>query len=131
VTTDGGLRPLFKKHIPEGDWVSVETWSTGRGVPDLNYCINGHEGWIELKTTEGWAVTVRPEQVAWIERRLRAGGRVFLAVRRKRHELWLLAGEDARALMLHGLKALNPLYRSDMEGPSRWNWSLISKILQT
>ena len=64
--TDARLRQVFKEHLPDFDIQSVETWGTGRGVPDMNFCCNGIEGWIEFKMTKHWRVTVAPEQVAWI-----------------------------------------------------------------
>ena len=30
---DGGLRALFRQHLPEVDWQSIETPMTGGGVP--------------------------------------------------------------------------------------------------
>jgi len=72
---NGGLRQLFRAKLPGFDWVSIESGSTGGGIPDSNYCvrtndITGIEGWIEHKQTDGWAVTLRPEQVGWIARRV-------------------------------------------------------------
>jgi len=67
----------------------VET-TTSFGVPDVNYCIRGAEGWLELKA---WEVTqrprdsrfivpkLRPDQVSWLVRRRRARGRAFLCCR--------------------------------------------------
>lgn len=142
MTTDGGLRPLFKKHLPPGsDLQPVETWSTGQGVPDLNYCIAGAEGWVELKGTATNKVIITPQQVAWAERRLRAGGRVFLTVR-KQHaggprrgavvdELWLFPGNLTRAVAQHGLnhERAPPLYRG-AGGPGSWDWQAIAQFLR-
>lgn len=52
--------------------------TTGRGIPDLNFCLAGQEGWIEGKLARGTSVALRPEQFAWCQRRVRAGGRVFV-----------------------------------------------------
>lgn len=113
---DGGLRQLVQKNIPEADWCPVETSGTGRGVPDLNYCLNGYEGWIECKATDTRAVDLRPEQVAWLERRARAGGRVTVMVRRKHSggprkgdpvdEIWVLDGAYAQRIKQEGLHLL-------------------------
>jgi hypothetical protein len=134
---DGNLRAIFAKRIPEAHWQSVETWSTGRGVPDINYCLDGIEGWIEAKRTATNAVGMRPEQVAWIEMRVRAGGRVFIAVRKMCEEgprkgpaidaLYLFAGQHVRHLLLHGLpQDARPWHG----GPSKWDWELIRKTLR-
>ncbi len=140
---DGDLSRLFQKHLPEAHIQSVETWSTGRGVPDLNYCLNGCEGWIELKATAAWAVTLEPGQVAWIERRARAGGRIFLAIRRKStpgpqkgagvDELWLLRHGAARELVISGvgLSDLAPKHILGVWGgrPSAWDWDQVKHFL--
>lgn len=80
---DGGLRIIFRRHIPEADWQSIETGGVSRGVPDANYCLDGHEGWVEFKRTDGWTVPLGKEQSAWITRRVRHGGRVLVGVRQR------------------------------------------------
>lgn len=149
---DGGLRQLFRKHLPLADWQSVETGGTGRGVPDSNYCFPnpsggfGTEGWIEFKTTEGYAVRLRPEQIAWMCRRARRGGRVFVAVRRwcsagprreAADELWLVAGAGGPELLTVGLGGLTstprgpkwPLLGAWHGGPARWHWPAVAALL--
>lgn len=141
MTTDGGLGKEFKHNIPVAHWQSVETWSTGQGVPDLNYCINGREGWIELKATSGWKVNISPEQVAWIERRMRNGGCVTIAVRRKSEagprkgkatdELWLFPPREIRKLAKGPINALGvDNYAIYHGGPASWNWLDIQGILR-
>ena len=141
---DGNLSSLFQKHLPMAHWQSVETWSTGRGVPDLNYCLEGTEGWIELKSTAAWAVKIEPGQVAWIERRARAGGRVFVAVRRisapgprkgaGADELWLLDHRAARELATPGVGLddlpYNLVKRFCIGGPAHWAWGEIRRSLK-
>src|SRR4051812_1390886 len=114
---DGGLRKLFREHVP-GDWTSIESGSTSGGIPDSNFCIpvarRGYlavEGWIEFKQTKGHAVTLAPAQVGWISRRVRNGGRVWIAVRQQapagprreaRDALWLIPGIWAKRAKLEG-----------------------------
>jgi hypothetical protein len=127
---DGRLRQLFKAHLPEFDWQSIDVTS-GRGVPDSNACYDGIELWIEHKATKGQRVIVRPEQVAWIERRLRHGGRVFIAVRRfnsRTDELFLLCGAAARFLA-RGQWPSTLALSHWQGGPARWNWPEIKTIL--
>jgi hypothetical protein len=136
--SDGNLRQLFQKHLPSVHWQGIETWSTGQGVPDMNGCWNGHEFWIENKKTEGWAVNFEMGQVAWIERRIRVGGRVFLAVRRMvpagprrgkaKDELWLFHGAMARAVADFGLADVEPIDKFE-GGPAKWCWTTIAMIL--
>ena len=125
---DGGLRKLFRAHIP-GHWQSIETGGVGRGVPDSNYCINGVEGWVEYKKTKHWKIgSLKPEQVAWIFRRVREGGRVWLAVRRAEDELWLIDGHWIREVAVGGIKSAEEWVRWE-GGPSKWNWDEVRYVL--
>jgi len=146
---DGGLRQLFRAKLPGFDWVSIESGSTGGGIPDSNYCvrtndITGIEGWIEHKQTDGWAVTLRPEQVGWIARRVRCGGRVWVAVRRRTvggprqgeaaDQLWLLHGRHAVAAKATGLRgpwATPGTVHTWHGGPAAWDWRAIAAVLVT
>lgn len=136
---DGGLRSLFRDYVP-ADWCTVETGMTAQGVPDSNFCAQGVEGWVEYKQTTGWAVTLRTEQIGWITRRCRAGGRVFIAVRRRTlggarteaaDELWLCRGSYAPDLKLNGLREApqDALLGRWTGGPSRWDWPAVREIL--
>ena len=116
----------------------VENSGLGRGVPDLNGCLMGIEVWLELKATQGWAVLVLPEQAAWAERRARAGGRVFFAVRRHckagprrpaADALYLFGANQGRELRQYGLKKVTPLGYWPGPTPARWNWEQIEQIL--
>jgi hypothetical protein len=139
--SDGHLRSLFQQAIPQFHWQSVETWSTGQGVPDCNFCGLGKEGWIEFKLTAAWRVTISPEQVGWAERRMRAGGKVFVAVRRKNlggpklgkpvDELWLFDAQAARVLIRSGLPDVPFNFRLGKwsGGPSGWDWLKVREIL--
>ena len=138
---DGGLRPIFRKRLPHMHWQSVETGSVGRGIPDSNCCHRGIEFWIEFKTTNAWSVDLRPEQIAWLLRRHRAGGRVFVGVRRQViagprkgpavDELWLVHGWAAAELRQKGLKKISGpavigIYDN---GPASWPWDKIERAL--
>lgn len=140
---DGGLRQKFREHLTSFDWTSIESSLTGGGIPDANFCGCGVEGWIEYKLTDGWAVSFKPMQVPWIMKRVRYGGRVFVAVRRKHDggprrgdpvdELWLYHGRDARALEAYGLNSEQeggpaPLVRAG-GGPARWPWEAVRAAL--
>lgn len=136
--TDGGLRPLFQTNIPHFHWQSVETGGTGKGVPDSNFCHQGLEAWIEFKWTAEWAVTLAPEQIGWHMRRHRAGGRTFVAIRRRvsagarrveDDSLYLYAGRHAIVLREHGLRGdVHPLGVWS-GGPARWDWSAVAAAL--
>lgn len=138
---DGGLSRIIQDKLTEVDWQRIESGTTGGGIPDLNGCdkATGVELWIELKQTDAWSVKFRPEQVAWVERRCRYNGRVFVATRRRTvagprkgeavDEFWLHRGKDIRSIAIHGLeKAEPPLIRCG-GGPSQWWWREIRIVL--
>lgn len=58
-----------------GHYQRIEA-SSGSGIPDINYAHNGMECWIETKIADGWKVRLRPYQWAWMQRRIRASGKV-------------------------------------------------------
>jgi hypothetical protein len=87
---DGGLRVLFREHLPRAQWSSIETGATAGGVPDSEFCFqhktrkNRSQGWIEYKfIRQGRTIPFRKAQFAWLDRRPRYGGRCFVALRRK------------------------------------------------
>jgi hypothetical protein len=143
--SDGGLRSIIHKHLKSvGDFQAIETGLIGGGVPDSNFCIQGKEGWIECKRTSGWTISnMEPSQVAWAERRVRNGGRVFCAVRRlndggprtpKADELWLLPASAMRLLLLKArLNVLHPaqVLGHWVGGPENWDWLAVGKALQS
>lgn len=138
---DGGLRAIFRTKLPRFHWQSVESLGTGKGTPDSNYCFDGVDGWIEMKKTDANKVkSMKPEQVAWAERRLRAGGLTFFAVRETKKAsglyadldaLWLIRGRGGRSLYIGGLSGVSPedLAGRWPGGPRGWDWWAISRIL--
>jgi hypothetical protein len=136
---DGDLRKLFSRNLPMAQWTPIETGTTAQGVPDSEYCFpGGLQGHVEHKRTLGWQVGMRPEQVGWISRRARLGGRVFIAVRQlgtqrgissKRDVLWLFHGLDAAKLSLEGLRGADPLLEMP-GGPGRWDWGTVRIVLE-
>ena len=76
---------LVKPHIPKDAHVQrIETGLTGKGVPDLNYCQNGKEIWIELKSIQGNKSQLSPFQIAWIHNRAKAGGNCYVLIRKNK-----------------------------------------------
>lgn len=138
---DGGLRPLFRTRILRAHWTTIETGAVSRGVPDAEFCFEGAvQGWVEYKASrEGWAVVIRPEQVAWLSRRARYGGRCWLAVRRvgstqrdgSYDELWLFPGGAVAQVKALGLRgALDYRVGHWLGGPARWNWAQIEEMIK-
>jgi hypothetical protein len=133
--SDDGLRPLFFKHLKhECQWVPIETGMVIEGVPDSNYCFDGGiEGWVEFKATDGWRPVFRPHQVAWIDRRSRLGGRVWMATRRRVKQvddLYITPGYLVKELATQGFTD-NVLLDSYCltGGPRKWMWGMVRKIL--
>jgi hypothetical protein len=134
---DGGLRKLFRANLPAFHWMSCETGLTEQGVPDSNGCIDGIEFWIEFKKTATNKVPLRSEQVGWLMRRSRAGGRTFVAIRYHHtggplkgpaiDKLIIYPGASAKQLALTGLRN-SPLFESE-GGPSKWRWGEVGRVL--
>lgn len=148
---DDGLRALFRKHLPgPAHWQTIEHL-LDRGTPDSNVCLStplmcddgtamgyaGTEIWIEYKSVKcGWAVSIRPEQVAWALRRTRMGGRVVIAIRRRVikdgcDDLYLVPGAMTRELKDHGIKSgfLVQSIGRWSGGPRHWNWAEVREAL--
>ena len=124
---DGNLRQLFRSHLPEVFWISVETGATGRGIPDSHGLSHGHSCWIEFKQTKGWKTSLSPEQIAWHLRYARNGGHSWIAIRKRNRvsdELWLMPGGDAeRCVSLREINAdCEIVFRG---GPAKWDWDAI------
>lgn len=136
--TDGGLRGIFSDHLIDFHWNAIESWSTGHGIPDGEFCApNGSQAWVEFKKTDGWAIQFKPGQIAWHERRHRMKGSSFIAVRRRNaargqkvDELYLFSGRDVRALTLGGVRAPDARVLGKWAGgPSKWDWARIRTLL--
>lgn len=140
MSVDDGLRSQFRTNLRRGfHWNSIETGGTGKGIPDSEFCCESIARWIEFKWTDGWAVTLLPEQVAWHVSRAERGGTSFVAVRRHhdggvrkgppQDELWLYHGKWAVELKAGGLRAGVPCLGVWEGGPARWDWPAVRRVL--
>lgn len=128
MSIDGGLHALFKSHFKDWQWTRVESGSVSPGTPDVEFAApGGLSGWIEYKQTSGWKVKFQPLQVPWIHRRARLGGRVFVAVRRKKDYLYLIPGQHVLELEDKGVKDFVPIAGI---GARNWDWSEIEDTLK-
>jgi hypothetical protein len=95
-------RTLMNRMKLFGHFVRIENM-VGVGMPDVSYCIEGHEGFIENKWRASWprdpgdVVTLdhfTPQQRIWIRQRCAAKGRVYvlLEVERPVRQYLLLPG---------------------------------------
>ena len=130
---DAGLRREFRARLVGWQWTSVESPLAAPGCPDSEYCApGGASGWVEYKRTAAFAVTLRPLQVAWLQRRARLGGRCFVAVRRitakGADELWLYPGGRVTELADSGLRTPGPLGVWP-GGPAHWSWAEVGGVM--
>lgn len=142
ASDDGGLRALFRSRIVSAQWTTVETGAVSRGVPDAEFCFDGAvQGWIEYKATRAGSphgVRVRPEQIAWLSRRARYGGRCWIAVRRqgtakggeRYDELHLFPGGAAAEVAALGTRC-DRAVQVWHGGPTRWDWAEIEERIRS
>lgn len=110
------------------------------GIPDVDYCVKGGEGKIELKYIDRAPVRVdtavfhtgglRDAQVIWIHTRVRHGGRVFV-LPQVGGELLLIPGSYARtfnAMTLHQLEKAS-IWAAGGSGINVADWRRLSACL--
>lgn len=136
---DDALRVKLREGLREVHWQSIESAMTGGGIPDANGCFAGVETWCECKKTDGWTCgDVKVTQVGWALARMRHGGRVVLATRRRHaggprkgsgvDELWLHSAAYIVECREGGLRAAPPLLVTS-GGPARWDWPAVLQAL--
>lgn len=92
------------------------------GMPDINFCISGTEGWIELKSPIepkrsstklfGSNHKISQDQKNWFKRQLKAGGIA-----------WLLISTDKRWMLISGryIDEINDLTVEQLQQISKWH----------
>lgn len=112
------LRDKIKFHLDR--WDRMEN-GVGVGMPDINFCIMGCEGWIEMKSpTEpqrrstplfGSNHCLSQDQKNWMKRQTDAGGRAFI-----------LIGTGKRFMLIHGKHAdgLNEMTVEELMDIADW-----------
>ena len=77
--SESALWKDMKKNIGHlGHFSRVESHETSSGIPDVDFCINGTEGHIELKFGRNKAPKIRGSQGKWFKRRVEAGGNPWM-----------------------------------------------------
>lgn len=144
--SDDGLRALFRNHLLQFHWTTIETGMVTMGVADSNYLhYGGVEGWVEHKATRKWSPKIRPQQISWIHRRARLGGRCWIAVRRRHgggprlgdpvDQLWMVPAAHVRELASGGLRMLAgnnygvTRFWYWAGGPGCWDWEAVAGLL--
>lgn len=112
MTPEQKFWQLLKPHIP-GHVNRIEN-STGVGIPDVNYCYNGQETWLELKAGS----QLRISQKIWHYQRSLRAGRVLVIER---------INNDIRIS-----KALPILEKYEVltQEEKPWNWEYLEGILR-
>ena len=75
---------------------SVESHATSPGIPDVDYCINGVSGHIELKVYGSKGL--RQSQILWFKHRIKAGGKPWILIYSV-EGVYLIAGEHYRLVI--------------------------------
>lgn len=125
MAAEAALWAILRRAKLPGHWVRVEN-RVERGTPDVNYVIDGVEGWIELKSLGHLAADPRlplrirhytKQQRFWAIRRARAGGHVALLIRVERgpKEYMLIPGE-------WGARNINKATPEEVRGASLGVW---------
>lgn len=117
------FRDAVKSVYPHVHWQRIECW-TDKGVPDINFCFEGQEHWIECKwvaTQKGrmFSHKLQPEQCAWLLARSRAGGSAWVLARRV-DVFRLYAGSEARSVVDRGWDGNHVL---EINRP--WDWEFV------
>lgn len=109
-----------KMKFPRDRWDRIEN-GVGVGMPDTNYCVNGHEGWLEFKSPLepkrpgtplfGSNHNLSQDQKNWFNRQITAGGRAYIFI-----------ATDKRMMLIHGryADAINELTVEELVEASEW-----------
>ncbi len=85
---------LFEKRAkeiyPDSHISRIESPITAPGYPDVDFCARGVNVQIEFKYSEnGLPPEIRPTQVRWFKKRIKAGGRPFILAKILVEDEWL------------------------------------------
>ena len=122
----------IKKVAPRVDWQRMELW-TEAGIPDVNFCLDGHEHWIECKWTPSvtgarFSHPLNAAQCGWILKRVDAGGSAWILARRV-DEFSLWHGSRAREVLDSGYKAGHTSLVMPMVKRT-WDWLELIRTLE-
>lgn len=128
------LWDYLKDHVGGwGHFDRIESHATSLGRPDVNYCIDGVDGDIELKIYDPrrGGFILRANQNAWFGKRLRANGRCFVIAR------YDYSG-GKRFLLIEGKNAKHLIHDRSYEGwanqasliwEDRIDWEVLKDVL--
>lgn len=94
---------LQKAHGTKAHLERIESGGTVSGQPDVDYCIQGALGDLELKAATSetqFDCHLRPAQYQWMKRRIAAGGHPWVLLRVEEFNNWyLISGLNAKELI--------------------------------
>lgn len=82
--SEANLWEEMKKSIGHfGHFSRIESHDTSPGFPDVNFCVLGFEGNVELKFSDDLKhmPEIRPSQIRWMNKRVKCGGNPWLLVK--------------------------------------------------
>lgn len=109
-------------------WQRIEN-SVGEGVPDINFCLDSLEHWVESKWTPSvngarFSHPLNRAQCAWLLARVHAQGSAWVLARRvDTFKLW--HGSWAKEILRDGWNAYTPSLT--LEPP--WYWEDIVEVM--
>lgn len=118
-----------------GHFDRIESHAVSQGRPDVNYCIDGCVGDIELKIFDRkrGGFVLRANQNAWLCQRVRAKGRCFVLARHDdsfgNQTFLLIEGNRSRAL-IHDRSFETWRDQAKMVWPGRINFSELKAVLK-
>lgn len=119
-----------------GHFDRIESHATSQGRPDVNYCIDGREGDIELKIYDKkrGGLILRANQNAWFCNRTRCGGkRAFILARYDDNfgnaTYLLIDGKNSRQL-IHDRSFEGWLSQARIVWKDKINWSELKAVLK-
>jgi len=114
--------------FPRIHWQRIEN-SVGEGVPDINFCLDGVEFWVECKWTPSvkgarFSHPLTAGQCAWLLKRVHAGRSAWVLARRvDTFKLW--HGSWAREILEKGWDAEGETIV--LEQP--WDWTEFAEMM--
>lgn len=119
-----------------GHFDRIESHATSQGRPDVNYCIDGREGDIELKIYDRkrGGFILRASQNAWFCNRIRSGSsRAFILARYDdefgKSTFLLIDGKNSRHL-IHDRSYEGWKEQSRLIWSQKINWSELKAVLK-
>ena len=119
-----------------GHFDRIESHATSQGRPDVNYCIDGREGDIELKVYDPkrGGFILRSSQNAWFCNRVRSGSvRCFILARHDdnfgNQTYMLIFGSRSREL-IHDRSYEGWLAQASLIWKQKINWSELKAVLK-